>query len=64
MHRLVAHRLAMADISVGVLRFRFECAAPAAGSKATDAAIRRANMVRAKAMVAAGNIRPRLPQVK
>ena len=39
-----------ADISVISCEFILNAAAPAAGSEATDNAIRRANMVRAKAM--------------
>jgi hypothetical protein len=46
------------DISVATGDFDLKAAAPAAGRSATDAAIRRANMVRANA-ICCGNIRPR-----
>jgi hypothetical protein len=48
-----------ADISVASCDFSLKAAAPAAGSNATDAAIRRAHMVRANAIFGVGSIPPR-----
>jgi hypothetical protein len=47
----------VADISVASCDFSLKATAPAAGRSATDAAIRKANMVRANAIYC-GNIRP------